>query len=184
MSRIGNAPITVPPEVTVTISPAEVLIEGPKGRLALSYRPEITLRQDEDKIVVSRRGDDKLARSLHGLYRSRLASMVTGVTQGWSKGLELVGVGYRAQGSGDTLTLSVGYSHPVKVSAPPGITFNLTDNTKITVSGVDKVLVGQVAANIRRVKLPEVYKGKGVRYSGEFVRKKAGKAGKATGAVK
>lgn len=181
MSRIGNAPITVPSGVTVTIASNEVTVDGPKGKLTMDYRPEITIKQDGDKIIVSRKNDDKFIRSLHGLYRSKLSNMITGVTSGWSRNLDLVGVGYRAQGGGDNLNLSVGFSHPVKISAPQGVSFNVADNTKISVSGIDKILVGQVAANIRGVKPPEVYKGKGIRYSGEFVRKKAGKAGKAAG---
>lgn len=152
---------------------------GPKGTLETVLYPQVKVDIEGETIKVSRKKDDKTSRSLHGLTRSLISNTVIGVSGGWSKGLEMVGVGYRVQGGGDNLTLNVGYSHPVVVKAPEGISFNITDNNKITVSGIDKILVGQVAAKIRDVKPPEVYKGKGIRYSGEYVRRKAGKAGKA-----
>lgn len=181
MSRIGSAPIIIPSGVEIQIVGNNLVVSGPKGKLEQLIRPEIKVEVDNGQIVVKRKKQDRLSRSLHGLTRSLISNMVVGVTQGWSKGLELVGVGYRAQGGGDTLNLSVGYSHPVSVKAPQGVTFVVADNTKIAVSGIDKHLVGQVAANIRAVKPPETYKGKGIRYSGEYVRRKPGKAGKAAG---
>jgi large subunit ribosomal protein L6 len=179
MSRIGNNPIQIPSGVDVTIAGDKVTVKGSKGVLEAVVLPQVTVVQDAGQVTVSRKSEDPLSRSLHGLTRSLINNMVIGVTNGWTKNLELVGVGYRAQGGGEVLTLNVGYSHPVSVKAPSGVTFVVADNTKISVSGIDKQLVGQVAANIRAVRPPEVYKGKGVRYSGEYVRRKAGKAGKA-----
>lgn len=181
MSRVGGAPIVIPAGVEVLIEDHLINVSGSKGKLSYEARPEVKVAVEEGKIIVSRKKNDRLSRSLHGLTRALLNNMVEGVSKGWTKNLELVGVGYRAQGGGDTLSLAVGYSHPVQVKAPEGITFAVTDNTKISVSGIDRHLVGQVAANIRAVKPPEVYKGKGVRYAGEYVRRKAGKAGKAAG---
>lgn len=181
MSRIGNAPIELPNGVTVELNNNHVVVSGSKGKLELDLRPEVVIENNGSQLVVKRKKDDRLSRSLHGLTRSLLFNMVKGVSEGWTRGLEMVGVGYRAQGSGDTITLSVGFSHPVVFKAPEGITLQVTENTKIAVSGIDKHLVGQVAANIRKVKTPEVYKGKGIRYVGEYVRRKAGKAGKAAG---
>lgn len=184
MSRIGNALIMLPDGVSVEVDGLKVTINGSKGTLELNLRPEIMVEVIDGKVVVKRKNDDKLSKSLHGLTRAKLFNMVYGVNTGWKKELEMVGVGYRAQGGGDSLTLSVGFSHPVLVKAPEGIDFMVADNTKITVSGIDKELVGQVAANIRAVKKPEPYKGKGIRYVGEYVRRKAGKAGKAAVGVK
>lgn len=185
MSRVGNNPITIPSGVSITIENDRVLVNGPKGSLEQSLPKGIKVEQIEDKLIVKRSKEDKNTKSLHGLTRALLNNMVLGVTEGWTKNLEMVGVGYRAQGGGESLTLSVGYSHQVQLTAPEGIAFNVADNTKISVTGINKELVGQIAANVRAVKPPEVYKGKGIRYSGEYVRKKAGKAGKAaTGVAK
>jgi large subunit ribosomal protein L6 len=181
MSRIGNAPVSIPNGVTVTVDGAQVAVNGPKGELFLKALPQVVVRQEEGKVTVARKAEDKFSKSLHGLTRSLINNMVIGVSNGFTRNLEMVGVGYRAQGGGDTLTLSVGFSHPVTVKAPDGVTFAVADNTKISVSGIDKHLVGQVAANIRKIKPPEVYKGKGIRFAGEYVRRKAGKAGKAAG---
>ncbi len=184
MSRIGNAPIDIPNGVTVTISGNKASVSGPKGVLEMPFRDEVKVEQVGNQIIVKRKKEDKTSKSLHGLYRSNLFNMVKGVTEGWTRNLEMVGVGYRVQGSGDTLTLSVGFSHPVTVKAPEGINFAVSDNTKISVMGIDKILVGQIAANIRDIRPPEVYKGKGIRYAGEQVRRKPGKAGKAVGGAK
>jgi large subunit ribosomal protein L6 len=179
MSRIGNALITLPSGVEVTIEGPKVIVKGSKGVLDLTLRPEVSIEVVDNILTVKRKSEDRLSRSLHGLTRSLLNAMVIGVSQGWTRNLEMVGVGYRATGGGEALTLSVGFSHPVVIKAPMGVTFAVAENTKITVSGIDKHLVGQVAANIRNVKPPEPYKGKGIRYAGEYVRRKAGKAGKA-----
>lgn len=178
MSRVGNAPIIIPSGVTVEKNGSAVLVNGPKGNLNLNLYPEVEMKVEGDKIIVSRKNDQKKSKALHGLTRNLINNMVIGVTQGWSKKLELVGVGFRAQGGEDNLTLNVGYSHPVTIKAPQGINFQVTDNTKITVSGIDKALVGQMAANIKKVRVPDAYKGKGVRYEGEYIRRKAGKSGK------
>lgn len=182
MSRIGNAVITVPSGVNVVVEGHKVSVSGPKGNLAEVTRPEVSVQVNDGVVTVKRQSDDRLSRSVHGLTRSLINNMVLGVSKGWTKDLEMVGVGYRAQGAGDTITLSVGFSHPVVVKAPSGITFAVAENTKISISGIDRQLVGQVAANVRGVKPPEPYKGKGIRYVGEYVRRKAGKAGKAVGA--
>ncbi len=179
MSRVGSAPITIPSGVIVEKNGKEVLVNGPKGSLKLTIYPEVDMEIEGDKILVTRKNDQKKSKALHGLTRNLINNMVIGVAQGWSKKLELVGVGFRAQGGGETLTLNVGYSHPVTIKAPQGVNFQVTDNTKITVSGIDKALVGQVAANVKKVKKPDAYKGKGVRYEGEYIRRKAGKSGKA-----
>lgn len=185
MSRVGNAAITIPEGVEVVVEGHKVLVKGAKGVLDLVTQPQVKVEVTDGKIIISRKKEDKLSKSLHGLTRSLLNNMVQGVSQGWSKSLEMVGVGYRVAGGGDSLTLSVGFSHPVEIKAPEGIIFSIEDNTKIAVSGIDRQLVGQVAANIRKVKPPEVYKGKGIRYEGEYVRRKPGKAGKAVvGAAK
>jgi len=178
MSRIGKAPIDVPSGVTVTIDGQSISVKGPKGELSRTYSELISVRQDGDEIVVERSGDDRDSRSQHGLVRSLIQNMVTGVTQGFQKDLDIVGVGYRAQAKGSGLELSLGFSHPVVVDAPEGITFNVPQPTRIEVHGIDKQLVGQVAADIREWRKPEPYKGKGVRYTDEHVRRKAGKAGK------
>lgn len=180
MSRIGNIPIQIPNGVTVDVSGQRVSILGPKGQLQISIDPRITAEFKDNEVSVSRKSDDKKSASLHGLTRSLLNNMVVGVSEGWSKDLELVGVGFRAATTGDKLTLIVGYSHPVEIAAPDGIRFEVLENTKLKVLGIDKYLVGQTAANIKKVRIPDVYKGKGIRYSGERIRKKPGKAGKVT----
>jgi large subunit ribosomal protein L6 len=161
MSRIGRLPVVIPGGVDVTIEGREVTVQGPKGRLSLELAPPIEISQ-----------------SLHGLSRSLVANMVTGVTEGYRKTLEIVGVGYRVQARGADLEFALGYSHPVKVSPPEGITFRVETPTRLVVEGIDKQQVGEVAANIRKLRKPDPYKGKGVRYSGEQIRRKAGKAGK------
>jgi large subunit ribosomal protein L6 len=181
MSRIGTNPIVLPAGVDVTIDDELVAVKGPKGSLEMPLHKSIKVDQEEGKLIVKRKRGNQEGRSMHGLMRTLINNMVVGVTTGWTKNLEMVGVGYRAQGGGNVLTLNVGFSHPVKMEAPEGITFTVADNTKLSVAGIDKALVGQVAANIRNVKPPEVYKGKGIRYVGEYVKKKAGKAGKAAG---
>lgn len=181
MSRIGNAPIEIPTGVTVEITAESLVVTGPKGTLSVALFKEVKVEMANNQVVVSRKNENKKSKALHGLVRSLINNLVIGVTQGWSKNLELVGVGFRAQGSNEKLTLALGYSHPVEIVAPEGIQFEIKDNTKIKVSGIDKYLVGQVAANIRKVRQPDVYKGKGVRYEGEYIRKKAGKAGATAG---
>lgn len=183
MSRIGNEPILIEQEVEVVTQGSKLVVKGPKGNLEMDLLPQVTVEVLDKSVVVKRKKDDKFSRSVHGMTRAVINSMALGVSKGWTKNLEMVGVGYRASGGGDNLTLSVGFSHPVKISAPEGITFAVSDNTKIQVSGIDKQLVGQVAANVRATKPPEVYKGKGIRYAGEYVRRKAGKAGKAATGV-
>ena len=182
MSRIGNLPIVIPQGITIERDGSRVVVNGPKGTLNMDIAPEIKVMIEGDQILLERKDDQKKIKALHGLTRSLIANMILGVTEGWSKNLELVGVGFRAQSSGDKLILNVGYSHPVEVSAPQGIIFEVLDNTKIKVSGADKQLVGQVAANLKKVRVPDVYKGKGIRYEGEYIRKKVGKSGK-TGAL-
>lgn len=179
MSRIGNAPIIIPVGVTIEKNGNNLVVNGSKGSLNLQFDPKISVEIDSEKIIVKRKNDEKKVRAIHGLTRSLIANMINGVLTGWSKNLELVGVGFRSQTDGKKLTLNVGYSHPVDVVAAEGITFEVTDNTKIKVSGIDKQMVGQTAANIRKVRVPDVYKGKGIRYEGEYIRKKAGKAAKA-----
>lgn len=154
------------------------MVKGPMGELSTEIYPQVKVEVSDQQVLVKRKKDDKTSRSLHGLTRALIANMVTGVEKGWQKKLELVGVGFRAQASGDKLTLNVGYSHPVEVEAPSGIKFAVEENTRVLVSGIDKILVGQVAASVRKVRPPEPYQGKGIRYSGEYVRRKAGKAGK------
>lgn len=179
MSRIGNNPIIIPSGVEINTEGSLITVKGSKGTLSMELNPAVKIEIEDGKIKVSaKRGYEKAA-ALHGLTRSLISNMVVGVLTGWTRDLEMVGVGYRAQGGGETVTLNVGFSHQVTIKAPEGITFAVLDNTKIKVSGADKILVGQVAANIRGVKPPEVYQGKGIRYAGEYVRKKAGKAGKA-----
>lgn len=182
MSRIGNSPIIIPVGVTVEKTGQTINVTGPKGSLSLDADPSMGVEIEGDKVVIKRKNDQKKVKALHGLTRSLVANMVTGVSNLWSKNLELIGVGFRAQASGDKLMLNVGFSHPVEIIAPAGITFEVTDNTKIKVSGADKVLVGQIAANLRKVRPPDVYKGKGIRYEGEYIRKKVGKSAKVAGA--
>ena len=183
MSRIGKKPVQIPEGAKIEIAGGNVKVTGPKGELSFGFRPEIKLTQENNHILVERVSETAKAKSLHGLSRTLLENMVMGVTQGWNKGLELVGVGYRAALEDTTLVLNVGFSHQVKVVPPVGITFEVPDNTKVNVKGVDKQLVGETAAQIRRVRPPEPYKGKGIRYIGEVVRRKAGKAAKAAGAA-
>jgi large subunit ribosomal protein L6 len=177
MSRIGKLPVPVPDGVEVTLDGLDVTVKGPKGELSQRMPEGVTLsRDDEGAVVVTRNGETRTERSRHGLVRTLIANMIEGVTAGYSKSLELVGVGYRAAAKGSDIELQVGYSHPVLIPAPEGIAFEVPQPTRITVSGIDKVLVGQVAANIRKVRPPEPYKGKGIKYEGEQIRRKAGKA--------
>jgi len=179
VSRIGRSPIDVPSGVTVTVAEGNVTVNGPQGTLSRPLPGEITLRQDEGTLLVERPDDERQSRALHGLTRSLVANMVIGVTNGYTKELEIVGVGYRALAKGPgSLELALGFSHPVFVEAPDGITFEVPTPTRILVKGIDKEKVGQVAADIRKVRKPEPYKGKGVRYAGERVVRKAGKAAK------
>lgn len=178
MSRIGNLPILIPQGVTVEKTGHTISVSGPKGTLKMGIDPKISIELEAEKIIVKRKDDQKKIKALHGLTRNLINNMVSGVTYGWSKNLELVGVGFRAQGGEDRLQLFIGFSHPVEVKAPEGITFEITDNTKIKVLGIDKQLVGEVAASIRKIKLPDVYKGKGIRYEDEYIRKKLGKSAK------
>jgi large subunit ribosomal protein L6 len=178
MSRIGKAPIPVPDGVDITISGRHVTVKGPKGTLERELPARITVRQEDDTLQVERRDDQRESRALHGLARSLLNNMVIGVTQGFAKELEIVGVGYRATAKGpDAMELALGFSHPVSITAPDGITFEVPTPNRVVVQGIDKELVGQVAADIRAWRKPEPYKGKGVRYAGEQIRRKAGKAG-------
>ncbi|MDO8588644.1 MAG: 50S ribosomal protein L6 [Armatimonadota bacterium] len=184
MSRVGSLPIDVPQGVDVHIEDSNVTVKGPRGTLARNLHPDMTIRIDDSRILVERPSDGKTHRSLHGLTRTLVANMVEGVTNGYQKTLQVVGVGYRAQMSGNTLTLQVGYSHPVEITPKPGIEFEVGQevNTRmpfIIVRGIDKEIVGQQAAEIRKVRPPEPYKGKGIKYSTEVIRRKAGKAGKA-----
>lgn len=178
MSRIGDAPVKIPAGVTIEQDGKILVVNGPKGKLKLDVVSEIKVEISGEQIIVKRKNDLKKVKALHGLVRSLIANMVLGVTDGWSKDLELVGVGFRAQVNGSKLVLNVGYSHPVEIEAPVGITFEVVDNTKLKVSGVDKQLVGQISANVKKVKIPDVYKGKGIRYQGEYIRKKVGKSAK------
>jgi large subunit ribosomal protein L6 len=179
MSRIGRSPIPVPSNVTVTLSGDSVSVKGPQGTLERTLPTGISITQEGDELVVSRPDDERRHRALHGLSRSLVANMVSGVTDGFSKELEIVGVGYRATAKGpNSLELALGFSHPVFVNAPEGIAFEVPIPTRIIVKGIDKEKVGQVAADIRKLRKPEPYKGKGVRYAGERVLRKAGKAAK------
>ena len=178
MSRIGKLPITVPDKVKVTLSDGAVTVEGPKGKLERTLPREISIKQSDGQLVFERPSDDYKHRALHGLVRSLVANMVTGVNEGFTKNLELVGVGYRVAKQGEELVLSLGYSHPIRYKAPPGVAIDVQDPTKFSVSGISIEDVGQVAANLRGMRPPEPYKGKGVMYRGEKIRRKAGKAGK------
>jgi large subunit ribosomal protein L6 len=179
MSRIGKAPIAVPGAVTVTLDERVVTVKGPKGALSRELPGAITVRQEGDTLLVERPDDARENRSLHGLTRTLVSNMVVGVTDGFKKELEIVGVGYRAEAQGpSTIKLALGFSHPVVVEAPTGVTFEVPAPTRIVVLGIDKESVGQVAANIRSIRKPEPYKGKGVKYAGEKILRKAGKAGK------
>ncbi len=191
MSRIGRAPMAIPPKVQVNWTEGNlVTVKGPKGELSYQINPALTLALEDGNLTVSRPSDSKEHRSMHGLYRTLVNNMVVGVTTGYTKQLEIHGVGYRAAKMGDNLVIQVGYSHPVEVQPPSGISFTVdgvdpaTKATKISVSGIDKQLVGAVAADIHRIRKPEPYKGKGIRYAGEVIRRKAGKAGKVGGKKK
>lgn len=177
MSKIGNLAVVIPSGVTVKTEESQIFISGPKGDLSFQIRPEISLAVDQEKVKVSRKFENKLAKSLHGLTRSIIANMIKGVVEGHTKTLEVVGVGYRATKEEDNLVLNVGYSHPVVVRHTPGIQIETKDN-KIIVTGADKAAVGEIAAKIRRVRPPEPYKGKGIKYQDEVIRRKAGKAAK------
>lgn len=179
MSRIGRLPIPISPKVKVTIDGTHVVVKGPKGELAMDVHPDMRLHLEDGKLIVTRPTDQPQHRALHGLTRSLLANMVTGVEEGFTKTLELQGVGYRAQQAGSKVQLALGFSHPVEVEPPPGISLEVDGTSRIHVRGIDRQLVGQVAANIRRLRPAEPYKGKGIRHADERVRRKAGKAGKA-----
>lgn len=178
MSRIGRKPIAIPSGVEVTLNNTVITVKGPKGTLIRELHKDMQVSVENNEINVVRPSDNKEHRSLHGTTRSVVSNMVTGVTEGFSKNLELVGVGYRASKSGDKIVLNVGYSHPVEITPEPGIEFEVPSNTKITVRGIDKERVGAYAANIRSVREPEPYKGKGIKYEGERIIRKEGKAGK------
>lgn len=184
MSRIGKAPINIPPGVTVNIKGSDVAVSGPGGELKRSLNPDMKIELDKSVLTVTRPSDNRQHRALHGLTRTLVANMVTGVSQGFEKNLEMVGVGYRAEKDGEKLVLRVGFSHTVEMMPPKGISIELEGNNKIKVKGIDKEAVGQMAAEIRAVRPPDSYKGKGIRYAGEVVRLKPGKAGKAIGGAK
>ena len=178
MSRIGRLPIPVPSGVQVTLAGQDVTVQGPKGTLSITVSEPITISQEDGTLQVARPNDERESRALHGLTRSLVANMVTGVTEGFAKTLEIRGVGYRVQARGSDLEFALGYSHPVPVKAPEGITFEVQTPTRFIVRGIDKQVVGETAAKIRKLRRPDPYKGKGVRYAGENVRRKVGKAGK------
>jgi large subunit ribosomal protein L6 len=181
MSRIGRLPVTVPPTVDVTIDGRRVTVTGPRGTLSRELHPDITVAREDGQLVVSRPTEQKTHKQLHGLTRTLVNNMVVGVTDGYRKGLEITGVGYRASKVGEKLQLNLGYSHPIEIDPPNGISFEVENPTRLAVVGIDKELVGQVAARVRATRKPEPYKGKGVRYAGEQIRRKAGKAGKIGG---
>ena len=178
MSRIGKLPIAVPGGVDVTIDGREVTVKGPKGSLSHSVAAPIVVAQEDGTLLVRRPDDERTSKALHGLTRSLLANMVLGVTQGYEKRLEIVGTGYRVTAKGSNLEFALGYSHPITVEPPQGVTFTVEAPTRFMVSGIDKQQVGEVAANLRKLRKPDPYKGKGVRYAGEQIRRKVGKAGK------
>jgi large subunit ribosomal protein L6 len=178
MSRIGRLPIDVPANVNVTIDGSAVTVKGPKGELALTVASPIEVKLDGAQLLVTRPDDERASRSLHGLTRTLIANQIIGVTDGYTKGLDIVGTGYRVAVDGSGITFALGYSHPITVQPPAGITFTIEGNNRVIVSGIDKQAVGEVAANLRKLRKPEPYKGKGVRYTGEIVRRKAGKSGK------
>ncbi|MBO0477213.1 50S ribosomal protein L6 [Vagococcus sp. DIV0080] len=178
MSRIGNKPVVIPAGVTITQNGTTVTVKGPKGELTREFSPNITLNIEEGVVTLTRPDDSKENKTMHGTMRANLNNMVVGVSEGFSKALELIGVGYRAQLQGKKLVLNVGYSHPVEFDAPEGIEIEVPSNTSIIVKGSNKEVVGELAANIRGTRPPEPYKGKGIRYVGEFVRRKEGKTGK------
>jgi large subunit ribosomal protein L6 len=181
MSRIGRLPIPVPAGVDVALEGTSITVRGPKGELHRELTAELRVVRDGDVLRVERPRDDKRSRELHGLTRTLVANMVTGVTDGYRRQLEITGVGYRAQKIGENLQLSLGYSHPVEMVPPAGVSFEVENPTRLSVVGIDKELVGRVAASVRAARKPEPYKGKGVRYAGEVIRRKAGKAGKIGG---
>ena len=181
MSRIGRLPITVPATVDVTIDGRTLTVKGPKGSLTRALHPDMILTREESLLVVSRPTEQKTHKQLHGLTRTLVNNMVVGVTDGYRKGLEITGVGYRAALNGRKLQLNLGYSHPIEIDPPEGISFEVETPTRLAVVGIDKELVGEYAAKVRSTRKPEPYKGKGVRYSGEVIRRKAGKAGKIGG---
>ena len=178
MSRIGKSPISIPNKVTVAIDGSHIVVKGPKGELSRVLPSAVTVEQEGETLLVKRQNESRISRQLHGLSRTLVANMVQGVSQGFQRRLEIQGVGYRAQVQGRTLTLNVGYSHQVQISPPEGVQLAVETNTNVIVTGFDKEQVGNIAAQIRAVRPPEPYKGKGIRYAGEVVRRKAGKAGK------
>jgi large subunit ribosomal protein L6 len=178
MSRIGRLPIDIPAGVTVAVDGSAVSVKGPKGELVLNVASPIQVAVEENQVLVTRPDDERESRSLHGLTRTLISNNIVGVTQGYTKGLEVVGTGYRVAAKGSGVEFALGFSHPVYIEPPVGISFAVEGNNKLTVSGIDKQAVGEVAANIRKIRKPEPYKGKGVRYAGENVRRKVGKAGK------
>jgi len=181
MSRIGRLPIPVPAGVDVAIDGRQVTVTGPKGTLSRALHPDIQVAREDDRLVVTRPTEQKTHKQLHGLTRTLVSNMVVGVTTGYRKGLEITGVGYRAALVGSKLQLSLGYSHPIEIEPPAGVAFELENPTRLAIVGIDKELVGQVAAQVRATRKPEPYKGKGVKYAGERIRRKAGKAGKIGG---
>jgi large subunit ribosomal protein L6 len=181
MSRIGRLPIAVPSGVDVTIDGRTLTVKGPKGTLTRELHPDIAVAHEDDRLVVTRPTEQKTHKQLHGLTRTLVNNMVVGVTDGYRKSLEITGVGYRAAKVGEKLQLNLGYSHPIEIAPPQGISFEVENPTHLSVVGIDKELVGQVAAQVRSTRKPEPYKGKGVRYAGEYIRRKAGKAGKIGG---
>lgn len=178
MSRVGKKPIEIPAGVTVTVNNGTVIVKGPKGELTRTFNPDMDIKIEDNIINISRPSDEKKHRALHGTTRAVIANMVEGVSNGFARNLELIGVGYRASKQGNKLVLNVGYSHPVEIEPEKGLEIEVPSNTKVTVKGTDKERVGALAANIRGVRPPEPYKGKGIRYEGEFVRRKEGKTGK------
>jgi len=178
MSRIGRLPIDIPAGVTVTIDGQQVSVKGPKGELQLTVKAPIVAQLEDNQVLVTRPDDERESRSLHGLTRTLISNQIVGVTTGYSKSLEVVGTGYRVASKGSGIEFALGYSHPINVEPPAGISFVVEGNNKLTVNGIDKQQVGEVAANLRKLRKPEPYKGKGVRYAGENVRRKAGKSGK------
>jgi large subunit ribosomal protein L6 len=178
MSRIGNKPVEIPADVTITLASNKITVKGPKGELSRELHPDMIVKVEENTLTVERPSDNKLHRSLHGTTRTVINNMVEGVTKGYEKALELIGVGYRATKQGTKLILNVGYSHPVEIEPEAGLEVEVPKNTIVIVKGINKERVGALASNIRSVRLPEPYKGKGIRYQGEFVRRKEGKTGK------
>ncbi|MAU84433.1 MULTISPECIES: 50S ribosomal protein L6 [Gordonia] len=178
MSRIGKSPIEIPAGVDVTIDGQDVRVKGPKGELSVTLSEPITVAKEDNTIVVTRPNDERRNRSLHGLSRTLVNNLVVGVTQGYTTKMEIFGVGYRVQAKGSDLEFALGYSHPVPIEAPEGISFAVESPTKFSISGIDKQQVGQISANIRRLRRPDPYKGKGIRYEGEQIRRKVGKTGK------